>query len=71
MRMTDSDGVEHAMRAQISGVTNWRTWQNFDAVYGTVAWEYDGMRSHGDYQEAQWWDYERMFLGGARRAVRR
>jgi hypothetical protein len=63
MRMTDSDGIEHAMRAQISGVTNWRTWQNFDAVYGTVGWEYDGMRSHGDYQEAQWWDYERSFLG--------
>ena len=62
MRMTDAEGIEHAMGAEISAVTNWRTWQNFDAVYGTVRWEYGGMSSYGDFQEAQWWDYERQFL---------
>jgi hypothetical protein len=55
----------------MSSAANWRTWQNFDAVYGTTRWEYDGMSSYGDYQEAQWWDYERLFLGRGAVAVGR
>jgi hypothetical protein len=71
MRLTDTNGLAHAMRAEMSSAANWRTWQNFDAVYGTTRWEYDGMSSYGDYQEAQWWDYERLFLGRGAVAVGR
>lgn len=63
MTLTDSRGREHELRAEMVSGANWRTWMNFDAAYCTTRWELDGRVSYGDFQEAQWWDYVRLFMG--------
>ena len=63
MTLTTASGRDYDFTATMSSGGNWRTWMNFDAAYCTTRWECDGRVSDGDWQEAQYREYIRRFMG--------
>jgi hypothetical protein len=61
MTLTDATGRNFQISGEITAAANWRAWHNFEMIICQTRWTCGGMTSHGDFQEAQWSEYIRLF----------
>ncbi|MGH8990756.1 MAG: DUF7064 domain-containing protein, partial [Acidimicrobiia bacterium] len=57
VRVTDTNGREHALEGTITAACSWHTWSNVNMLIALARWECEGRTGWGDSQTAAWSDF--------------